>query len=492
MRSNVSVDGFTLAGYDVEALLGFGGSGEVWCARELATGERVALKRLHRRAEPGSDGVRDKQLHREAALLASVRHDHVVRLRSVIPSAEGLVLVLDYAAGGSLASVLAARGRMAPGEVVTIGAPLAQALAEAHSRGLTHGDVTPANIVFDESGKPLLADLGVARLVGELAGTVGVTRGFTDPAVLAGGRPTAASDIYGLAAVCFSALTGAAPGSGAEIRGHGVGPALVVALESALDPDPRARPEGMAFARALYGSCTAEPVRLVQGVARSLPRIEPTHHAPLANAEPPTAPAQPAGRHRLRRLGGGRAVGRRLAVPLAVVLLLFAAVATGIGWASHDRSAAASAAPSASASNVSDGVSVNVSDGDGDATWQRVLAALDRLRDDSFANLDPDELDSVYVATSPALALDRSTLAELTAAGEHARGLTLQLKSVTVRSQQSLRVELVVRDVLPGYDVVRADGSAVHQAGRGERSWLVTVARAGTDRPWRIDTISPA
>src|SRR6185437_5228438 len=144
MLSNTGVDGFSLAGYEVEALLGFGGTGEVWSARESTTGERVALKRLR-----GTDAAPSRELQREAALLASARHEHVVRLRSVVPTPGGLVLVLDFAAGGSLASLLGARGRLTAAEVVTIGAPLAQALADVHERGITHGDVTPANIVFD-------------------------------------------------------------------------------------------------------------------------------------------------------------------------------------------------------------------------------------------------------------------------------------------------------------------------------------------------------
>jgi len=151
------VDDFSLAGYDVDQLIGFGGSGEVWRARELATGHVVALKRL-RGATPTS--IEGDPLRREAALLASVQHEHVVALRAVVPTDEGLVLVLDYASGGSLAALLAARGRLSAGEVVTIGAPLAQALSDVHSRGVSHGDITPSNIVFDSDGKPLLADLG--------------------------------------------------------------------------------------------------------------------------------------------------------------------------------------------------------------------------------------------------------------------------------------------------------------------------------------------
>ncbi|HEY8729477.1 MAG TPA: serine/threonine-protein kinase, partial [Acidothermaceae bacterium] len=195
------MEDFSLAGYEVDQLIGFGGSGEVWRARELATGHVVALKRL-RGATPTS--VEGDPLRREAALLGTVQHEHVVALRAVVPTDEGLVLVLDYASGGSLAALLAARGRLSAGEVVTIGAPLAQALSDVHARGVCHGDITPSNIVFDESGKPLLADLGVARLVGEGGSPTAATPGYADPTAVAGWQLPAriagpASDVHGLA-----------------------------------------------------------------------------------------------------------------------------------------------------------------------------------------------------------------------------------------------------------------------------------------------------
>jgi serine/threonine protein kinase len=173
------VDDFTLPGYDIEELVGFGGSGEVWRARDSSTGEVVALKRLRGDA---TTAISTQHLEREAALLATVRHDHIVTLRSVVPTSNGLVLVLDYAAGGSLAAVIGVRGRLSAGEVVTIGVPLAQALSDIHTRGLAHGDITPGNVLFDASGKPLLADLGVAILIGERAAPIGRTPGYADPA----------------------------------------------------------------------------------------------------------------------------------------------------------------------------------------------------------------------------------------------------------------------------------------------------------------------
>ncbi|MGH8890138.1 MAG: protein kinase domain-containing protein [Acidothermaceae bacterium] len=496
------MDEFSLAGYDVEGLLGFGGSGEVWSARESTTGERVALKRLR-----GTDGAPSRELQREAALLASARHEHVVRLRSVVPTASGLVLVLDFAAGGSLATLLGVRSRLTAAEVVTVGAPLAQALADVHERGLVHGDVTPANIVFDGSGKPLLADLGVARLVGESPVAIWATAGFADPAVLSGAPATPASDVYGLGAACFAALTGVAPsGTGGresiESMVPGVPSRLAAAIEAALDADPRARPDPASLARSLYAACSAQPVRLVHGRPDHPPLVDVTHQVTPSAARPPAAPVAPprsAGRHRVRALSspGARATARRLALPLIAIALLAGAVLVGVSWAAHGRSAAASApadtttpagtAPPASLDVQPSPATPSVA---GDQRWAQVMAALDRLRDGAFIDVDPGELSSVYLPTSPALRADLDSLGELQTARQHARGLNLQLRSVAVRSETPTEVVLAVDDVLPAYDLVGADGSAVHQAGRGERAWVVTLRAQTSGGPWRIDTIS--
>ena len=532
---------FSLPGYDVEQLLGFGGSGEVWRARERATGDLVALKRLRGEQPAGStastasaaDEAPASRLRREAALLASVRHEHVVRLRSVVPTVAGPVLVLDYAEGGSLAALLRSRGRLSAGEVITVGAPLAQALSDVHGRGLTHGDVTPGNIVFDATGKPLLADLGVARLVGETAAVTGATPGFADPVVVAGGRPTPASDVHGLAAVCYAALAGVAPYMAGRDVAPPLGPlapsapsALVVAIESCLDPDPRARPDAAAFARALHASCAPEAVRLLAAVAPVA--SEPTHEArarPLAT-QAVDGPAARAGRHRPRR-AGQRLLGRRRLRPrgdrrpgparvvtlsLVALALLAAAVLVGVGWASRERPAAASvepaphaansstpspaasspaaSSPAAASSAAASSAAARPPEVRGDQTWAQVMTALDRLRDQAFDDADPATLAGVYVATSPALAADEHTVDELVSAGEHARGLELRLTEVVVMSQTTTSASLKVTDTLPGYDLVRADGVVEHEAGRGERAWIVTLRATATGGPWRIDTIA--
>ncbi|MGB9377618.1 MAG: protein kinase family protein, partial [Mycobacteriales bacterium] len=144
------------AGFIADELIGFGASGEVWRGRDSETGETVALKRLRvGRQDDEQDG-----LCREAAVLAAFSHPDVVRLRGVLTTTSGPVLVLDHAAGGSLSGLLARRGRCTAAEVIGLVVTLSSALAAAHSAGLTHGDISPGNVLIDASGRALLADLG--------------------------------------------------------------------------------------------------------------------------------------------------------------------------------------------------------------------------------------------------------------------------------------------------------------------------------------------
>jgi hypothetical protein len=504
------VEHFSLAGYDVQELLGFGATGEVWRAVERSSGETVALKRLHGAFEStaaspskgdgaSADSTAAVELRREAALLASVRHEHVVRLRSVVPTSAGLVLVLDYAAGGSLAALLAARGRLSAGEVVTVAAPLAQALGEVHARGLLHGDITPANIVFTAAGKPLLADLGIARLAGERADVRGGTPGFADPAVSEHPAGSAAADVYGLGATCFAVLSGRAPvdaaGQPAPLLGvlaPAAPVALVEAIESALLADPVSRPSAADFGRALFAACAPEPVRMV-----AVPSLDPaarpepvTHRVGPAvrPVEQATTAKQPRGRWQFLRRPRVRrgSLLRRLAVAGVAAGLVTAAVAGGMVWATNSsRAQAGEPAPtgSAQAAALPAGPAA-------EPDWTATLAALDKQRDEAFADPDADALAAVYSADSPALATDRATLAVLVAAGEHAQGLALELVSVALSARASGQVSVLVTDVLPAYDVVGPAGSVTRVAGRGARRWLVVLRSTTAAGDWRIDSIT--
>ena len=234
---------------------------------------------------------------REAALLGALDHPHLVRLLEVVHQprrggAPRVALVLDLLAGGSLAALLARRGRLRPGEVVTAIAPVAAALAHAHAHGVVHGDLSPGNIVFTAEGRPVLTDLGVARVLGETSAGE-VTPAYVDPTVARGGAPGPASDVFGVAAAAFHALTGDRPVERRHPRRH---PAR--RRRRAAARPGRARPRGAAgAARGDRPGSRRRPAR---------PRVGGRLRARPAARLPTRAGAAAAGRRPRRRTGPHR------------------------------------------------------------------------------------------------------------------------------------------------------------------------------------------
>ena len=155
----------TVGDYQLERQIGAGAAGTVWKAHRTGPVSRVvALKRLR----AGSGAVDLARIRREATVLTELDHPHIVRVFEVVHDGDGVALAMQFAAGGSLDDLLAERGRLSPGQVVAVAAPVADALASAHRRGVLHGDVKPANVLFTTDGEPLLGDFGVARTLGQL------------------------------------------------------------------------------------------------------------------------------------------------------------------------------------------------------------------------------------------------------------------------------------------------------------------------------------
>ncbi len=241
--------------YRLEARLGRGGAGEVWRARSTGPlAQVVAVKRLRA-------GLADAEsLRREAEVLAELDHPHIVRVLEVVDDGPGLAVVMAHARGGSFADLLAERGRLAAGEVVALAAPVADALASAHRRGVVHADVKPANVLFTSEGQPLLSDFGAASWPrsptdgSEDAPVVG-TSGYLAPERAAGGSPAVAGDVWALGVICFEALTGRAPPRGATtdqleallVTDAGAGEELAEVVVGALASEPAERPDASAF-----------------------------------------------------------------------------------------------------------------------------------------------------------------------------------------------------------------------------------------------------
>jgi hypothetical protein len=475
---------FDVPGYDVEALLGTGGTGEVWRGRERATGRPVALKRLR-------DGADPHALQAEARALAAVDTPYLLRLHEVVGSGERAVLVLDLAAGGSLAALLQRRGSLSPGEVVTIAVPVAQALAAAHAAGLVHGDVSPANVLLTEEGMPLLSDLGSAGPGRPLRATAE----YLDPAVAAGGPVTDASDVWALAALCHHLLAGSAPHDGVAVddvlgaaRAGRRAPlgllapaaprALVDAVEAALVRDPALRPDAAGFAASLRRAHAAEPVRFDgPAAAAAVPDVRATHAVPR-HAAPPRVDVSATTRR--------RALPRWL-VPTAVgVVLLVAAASVGWWWGRGEApptavplSAPTSAAPAPSRccccrAGLAQPARRARRRPRGGVRGRRPRAARRRLRAGR---------PRARGRPGPGRAAGR--------AGADGRGVRHEVREVEQLERGDDRARLRVVDVLRAYEVRDAGGGVVSRTpSRGEAPYLVELAL--TERGWRLLTVTPA
>ena len=262
--------------YDLEHQIGAGASGAVWKAHRRGPVSRVvALKRLR----SGGGAVDLARIRREATVLTELDHPHIVRVLEVVEDGDGVALAMQFAPGGSLGDLLAERGRLTPGQVVAVAAPIAEALASAHRRGVLHGDVKPANVLFTSDGEPLLSDFGVARTLGHLTSDqIAGTAEYLAPELLDGAQPDASADIYSLGILCYQALAGRPPYTGAvplavaraaDSGVHeplaatpGVPEALSRVVEQAIDRDPLRRfATADEMARALRVTVPAGEVR---------------------------------------------------------------------------------------------------------------------------------------------------------------------------------------------------------------------------------------
>jgi eukaryotic-like serine/threonine-protein kinase len=147
--------------YEIIALLGAGGMGEVYRARDPKLGREVALKLL--RDTYALDRERRARFDREAQILASLNHPNIAAIYGFEDSGSP-ALVMELVEGPTLADRIA-QGPMPAGEVIGIARQLAQALDAAHERGIIHRDLKPANIKIAGDGSIKVLDFGLAKAV---------------------------------------------------------------------------------------------------------------------------------------------------------------------------------------------------------------------------------------------------------------------------------------------------------------------------------------
>ncbi|MCW2544489.1 MAG: Serine/threonine protein kinase [Frankiales bacterium] len=185
-------------GYVIGRLLGYGPLGEVWLATRAGSLEPVVLRRMA--------GFAPADVAVALAVLPELPTEHLVRLLDVREVDEEAVLVMEHAAGGSLAALVQRCGSLSAGQVVTALAPVAFALASAHAHGLSHSRLTASEVLLTADGRPLLDGLGWSALglegTGDLQALVQLAGELMGDALPAGEWIDAAAFGRALLAVC--------------------------------------------------------------------------------------------------------------------------------------------------------------------------------------------------------------------------------------------------------------------------------------------------
>ena len=158
-----------VGGYRLVRKLGEGDRAEVWLGHAARQEDRLAAIKLYRETTP------DDQIDIELDALTRTESRHVLRLLDVGAAPDGRPCVILPRLGASLARVLGTRESLAAGELVTIGAPLVEAVRELRSAGVVHGAIGPSTVLLDEFGAPVVIGFGYARVIGS-RGEEGVAR----------------------------------------------------------------------------------------------------------------------------------------------------------------------------------------------------------------------------------------------------------------------------------------------------------------------------
>ncbi|MFI2478458.1 protein kinase [Nocardia xishanensis] len=250
--------------------IGRGGFAVVYRCTQPGLDRTVAVKVLT--ADLDEENI-ERFFREQRAMGRLTGHPNIVGVLQVGSIASGLpYLVMPYYPQDSLDARIRHHGPLSAPEALRLGVKLAGALETTHRLGILHRDVKPANILITDYGEPALTDFGIARIPDGFhtaTGTVSGSPAFTAPEVLAREAPTPASDVYGLGATLFAALTGHAAFERRRgeqlvaqflrittqptpnLREHGLDEELSQVIEHAMNRSPDQRPTAAALGEQL-------------------------------------------------------------------------------------------------------------------------------------------------------------------------------------------------------------------------------------------------
>lgn len=291
--------------YKIERVLGQGGFGITYLAKQVGLNRKVAIKEFFMReycnrdtdtshVTVGSEGSRDvvekfrSKFVKEAQNIACLKHPHIISIHDVFEENGTAYYVMEYLDHGSLAELVKQRGRLSEADALSYICQIADALRYIHARNMNHLDVKPGNILIDETNGAVLIDFGLSKRYddeGNQTSTtpVGISHGYAPlEQYKKGGVGTfsPATDIYSLGATLYKLVTGETPPDANDVNDEGlptfpsyVSSSVASAIEQAMQPRRKDRPQTIEVFLALLDVDIKEDKETV--VIEEVPSISP-------------------------------------------------------------------------------------------------------------------------------------------------------------------------------------------------------------------------
>lgn len=249
----------TIGRFRVLRTLGEGAQGRVYLARDPDLEREVAVKLLWTDAL-GAPGVR-RGFPREGRVVGRLQHPNLVSVHEAGRHRGAPYLVFEYVQGRTLRQIIERSGAMPLAEAARIIEPVLDGIAHAHRQGVVHLDISPGNVLVDESGVPRVMDFGLARIAGSPSDTTEVPAGtlrYMSPEHFSDAPLGSFTDVFALASMCFELVAGVpawpaqtparvirqilhqAPAWG-RLGTEGASGAFAAFLRGGLDKDPKRR-----------------------------------------------------------------------------------------------------------------------------------------------------------------------------------------------------------------------------------------------------------
>ncbi|MFD3313276.1 serine/threonine-protein kinase [Streptomyces sp. NPDC058694] len=304
-----------LAGrYRLGGVLGRGGMGTVWRAKDETLGRTVAVKELRLPARIDEDEKRRliTRTFREAKAIARIRNNGAVTVFDVIDEDNRPWIVMELVEGKSLAEVIREDGLLTPKRAAEVGLAILDVLRSAHREGILHRDVKPSNVLIAEDGRVVLTDFGIAQVEGDPSITsTGMLVGapsYISPERARGHKPGPAADLWSLGGLLYASVEGVPP--------YDKGSAI--ATLTAVMTEPMEQPKNAGpLEKVIYGLLVKDPEQRLDDAGARVMLTEVIHAPEPKEDEPEPAdatkvvplPELPVDAPAKKKSSGGKAAG---------------------------------------------------------------------------------------------------------------------------------------------------------------------------------------